>query len=112
MSIIFSRVHADNLANVDEDKGGRKGASDPYVVFSERGVRLVDMPQEAIEQMGTTVTGGAITTFFASIVLLTCLTDTLYKFGVMLMTTIVAAFLTGTVFFPAFFLPILNLDYV
>ena len=40
VSILFSRVHADNLANVDEDKDGRKGASDPYVVFSENGVRL------------------------------------------------------------------------
>ena len=40
VSILFGRVHADNLANVDEDKDGRKGASDPYVVFSENGVRL------------------------------------------------------------------------
>merc|ERR1712185_646204 len=37
LTVTFSQVHADNLANVDE---GTNGASDPYVVFMENGVRL------------------------------------------------------------------------
>ncbi len=41
VTVTFSNVHADNLANVDEPtKDGRAGASDPYVVWSANGVRL------------------------------------------------------------------------
>ena len=66
--------------------------------FSDRERRV----QHALSQMGTTVTGGTLTSGFAAAALLTCQSDGLYRIGAMLMVTIISAFLVATFFLPAF----------
>ena len=51
--------------------------------------------------MGSTIVGGALTSSFAAIFLIICQADSLNKFGIMLLTTIMASMLTALFFMPA-----------
>lgn len=60
----------------------------------------------AYKQMGATVVGGALTSCFSGIFLVMCEAESLNKFGMLLLTTIIASMLTSLVWLPslAFFL--------
>lgn len=55
----------------------------------------------AYAQMGQTIFSGALTTSFSGVFLILCETDTLYKFGILLLTTIVSAIVIALVLLPA-----------
>jgi len=51
--------------------------------------------------MGQTILGGALTSLLAGALLMVCQVSVLNKFGVLFVTTIIAAFLTSVVFLPS-----------
>jgi len=51
--------------------------------------------------MGQTILGGALTSIFGGIFLIFCNVAILSQFGILFVTTIVAAFLTAIIFFPS-----------
>ena len=51
--------------------------------------------------MGQTILGGALTSLLAGALLMICQVSVLNKFGVLFVTTIIAAFLTSVVFLPS-----------
>lgn len=55
----------------------------------------------AYTQMGQTIFGGALTTLFSGMFLVNCETDTLYKFGILLLTTILSAMIIALILLPA-----------
>jgi len=55
----------------------------------------------AYKQMGQTIFGGALTTIFSGVFLVICQSDALYKFVILLLTTIISAMIIALVFLPA-----------
>ena len=56
--------------------------------------------RDAYAQMGQTVFSSALTSLFSAIFLITCQTDTLYKFGIFLLMTILLSLVVSLVILP------------
>ena len=56
--------------------------------------------QDAYAQMGQTVFSSALTSLFSAFFLIVCQTDTLYKFGIFLLVTILLSLVVSLVIFP------------
>lgn len=55
----------------------------------------------AYQQMGQTIVGGALTSCISACFLIMCQADVLNKFGILLLTTIVASSIISLIFMPS-----------